>query len=296
MTRKDRGKILVGTASWSDPGFIKDWYPKSIPASERLGFYAQFFNLVELNSSFYGIPNPRQMERWAEQTPPDFTFDVKLHKLLSRHSAKPDSLPPDLRKGAELFGDKISLTPKIEEAVAKKFLQAVAPLEQTGKMGAFLLQLSPSFSPRKHRLDELEHLLGLFEGRKIAVELRNRGWVQEEQLPETTAFFKSHKATWVVVDAPESAHFMVMPTVSLVTNPDLAYMRLHGRNEEGYVKGRTVADRFNYLYSDQELREIKEKVTEIAKEARETHVIYNNNASDYAIQSAKTFQEMLPAR
>jgi uncharacterized protein YecE (DUF72 family) len=287
------GRILVGTASWSDPGFIKDWYPKTIPASERLSFYSQFFNLVELNSSFYGIPNRRQVERWAEQTPPGFVFDVKLHKLLSRHSAKPDSLPPGLRKQAGLIGDKISLTPEIEEAVAKQFLQEMKPLEEAGKMGAFLLQLSPSFSPRGHRLEELEHLFSLLEGRKLAVELRNRSWVKEDRLAETLQFFQKHQTAWVVVDAPESEHFMVMPTIAMVTNPDLAYMRLHGRNEEGYVKGRTVADRFNYLYSDEELREIKDKVADIAQQAKETHVIYNNNASDYAIQSALKFQKLI---
>ncbi|MGV3772700.1 MAG: DUF72 domain-containing protein [Verrucomicrobiales bacterium] len=291
-----RGKILVGTASWSDPGFIADWYPKSVAASERLRFYAQFFNLVELNSSFYGIPNQRQAERWCEQTPTGFVFDVKLHKLLSRHSAKPDSLPPDLRKKAELFGDKLSLTPKIEAAVAARFLEEITPLSEAGKLGALLLQLSPVFSPRNHKLEELEHLFGLFEKQKLAVELRNRSWVKDERIGKTVEFFEKQRVSWVVVDAPESEHFMVMPTISVVTNPQLAYMRMHGRNEEGFVKGRTVAERFNYLYSDEELKGIKEKVVEIAAEARETHVIYNNNASDYAIQSAMKFQSMIGAK
>lgn len=290
---KGQGKILVGTASWSDPGFIADWYPKTVSASERLSFYARYFDLVELNSSFYGIPNQKQAERWCQQTPKDFIFDVKLHKLLSRHSAKPDSLPPDLRKKAELFGDKISLTPKIEQAVVERFLKEIAPLKEAGKLGALLLQLSPAFSPRSHKLEELDHLFQLLADYKLAVELRNRSWVNDERIESTVEFFQKHKVSWVVVDAPESEHFMVMPTISMVTNPQLAYMRLHGRNEEGYVKGRTVAERFNYLYSDQELKEIKEKVTEIAEEARETHVIYNNNASDYAIQSALKFQGMV---
>src|SRR5947208_17172090 len=95
-------KILVGTASWSDPGFVADWYPKKLPASERLPYYAEHFNLVELNSSFYAIPNHFQVERWCDQTPEKFTFDVKLHKLLSRHSTPANLLPPDLRKLAEL--------------------------------------------------------------------------------------------------------------------------------------------------------------------------------------------------
>ena len=91
-------EILVGTASWSDPGFVADWYPKGLPASRRLPWYAERLNLVELNSSFYGIPREPQVESWCRQTPDGFVFDVKLHKLLSRHSSKPELLPPDLRK------------------------------------------------------------------------------------------------------------------------------------------------------------------------------------------------------
>src|SRR5687768_594145 len=107
------GKILVGTASWSDPGFIADWYPRKLSPSERLPYYAEHFNLVELNSSFYGIPARKTVERWCVQTPAQFTFDVKLHKLLSRHSAKADSLPRSLRSLAMLKGEKIQLTPKL---------------------------------------------------------------------------------------------------------------------------------------------------------------------------------------
>ena len=91
------GRILVGTASWSDPGFVERWYPKKMPAGERLGWYAQHFELVEVNSTFYSVPEPRMVERWCAATPDDFMFDVKLHQLFSFHSTPAKLLPPELQ-------------------------------------------------------------------------------------------------------------------------------------------------------------------------------------------------------
>src|SRR5438132_259767 len=91
------GIIRVGTASWSDPGFVKDWYPKGLPSKERLPWYAEHFRLVEVNTSFYAVPAPEVVANWCEQTPSDFVFDVKLHQLLSRHSTPVKMLPADLR-------------------------------------------------------------------------------------------------------------------------------------------------------------------------------------------------------
>ena len=81
------GRILVGTSSWADPGFVKEWYPPKLPAKERLAWYAQRFEFVELNSSFYAIPDRNSARGWVEVTPDGFTFDVKAHRALSRHSA-----------------------------------------------------------------------------------------------------------------------------------------------------------------------------------------------------------------
>ena len=289
-----RGKILVGTASWSDPGFITDWYPKTVAASDRLRYYSEHFNFVELNSSFYGIPSEKQVEKWCRETPQDFVFDVKLHKLLSRHSTTLRDLPPGLRPAAKVNPKgKIQLTDKLEERVAKQFMEAVAPFSYSGKLGAFLLQLSPGFSPRSNRLEELDHLLSLFTGKKLALEFRNKGWVDDTHIEELARYCERKKITFVSVDAPEATHFTVFPYLELVTNPELAYMRCHGRNAEGYIRGRTVAARFNHQYTEEELQEIASRALALSEKARETHVVYNNNASDYAIQSASRFQQLI---
>ncbi|MBM3832936.1 MAG: DUF72 domain-containing protein [Verrucomicrobia bacterium] len=287
------GKIFVGTSSWSDPGFIADWYPKTLPASERLPYYAEHFNLVELNSSFYGIPVQRMVKRWCEQTPSDFLFDVKLHRLLSRHSAMPNSLPTVLRAEAEIRNGKLVLDAKLEKMVALYFLEQIKPFLECGKMGALLLQLSPSFSPTEHQLAELDPLLEVLSSHRVAVELRNRKWLDDGQAADTTRYFKERRISFVAVDAPESEHFMVMPRLDLVTNPTLAYMRLHGRNTRGFIAGKTVAERFDYQYSEEELQEIAARAAAMAGEAEETHVLYNNNSSDYALKSAARFRTIL---
>src|SRR5688572_8910464 len=180
---RPKSKILVGTASWSDPGFVEHWYPKKMPAGERLAWYAQHFEMVEVNSTFYSVPEPRMVERWCRSTPAGFIFDVKLHQLLSRHSTNRKMLPPALQKTAETDAKgKVKLTAKIEKAMIDQFRRAIESLRGEGKLGALLLQLSPAFSPKRHRLTELEELLGAFEQYRLAVELRNRNWVEGENL------------------------------------------------------------------------------------------------------------------
>ena len=144
--------------------------------------------------------------------------------------------------------------------VAERILAEVEPLREASKLGTFLLQLSPLFSPRKHKLEELEHLASLFRDEPLAIELRNRNWLHRRNREETLAFFQSKRLPLVLVDAPESEHFTVMQSENLVTSPKLAYLRLHGRNERGYIAGKSVAERFNYDYSDYEIAGVATRV------------------------------------
>ena len=285
-------KILVGTASWTDPGFIAKWYPKAVRAADRLAWYSEHFNLVEVNSSFYAVPTRAQVKRWCEQTPAGFVFDVKLHRLLSRHSAGPETLPPDLRKLARVDNGKVRLTPELERALTKRFLDELEPFRREDKLGALLLQLSPSFSPRANKLDDLDHLFESLDKSPVAVELRNRNWVTGDQRAATLAFFKDRKIPLVSVDAPADKHFMIMPSEDYVTG-DLAYLRCHGRNAEGYLKGKTVAARFNYLYDAQEVKDLAARAAKMAAQAPAIHVILNNNADDYAPRNAADLRKVL---
>ena len=289
------GKILVGTASWSDPGFVETWYPKKMPAGERLGWYAQHFELVEVNSTFYSVPEPRMVERWCAATPNEFTFDVKLHQLFSFHSTPAKLLPPDLQRRAETDArGNVKSTPHLQEAMLKSFLRPMSIIRNAGKLGVLLLQLSPAFSPRKHQLKELEPLIDMLSGYELAIEFRNRNWAVGDQLQSTIDFVREHRAIFVNVDAPASDHFTVMPSdVDQVTNPKTAYLRLHGRNAKAYITGKTVAARFDYDYKDNEITEVAERSKKLAREARDVHVIFNNNYLDYAPHAALRLRKAL---
>lgn len=329
------GRILVGTSSWADPGFVKEWYPPGMPAGQRLGWYAERFEAVELNASFYAVPERGTVRRWVEVTPDGFTFDVKLHRLLSRHSAGLDSLPPSLRERARTTArGRVVLDEGLELALVQELLDAIEPLESAGKLGALLLQTTPAFKPRRSgrdgsphdsedagqgrdgsphdrehararddlasaeppradRLVELEPLVEAVAPRKLALELRNRHWVEGEQLSETLAWCSEHGVAFVCVDAPPGDHFSIMPAVDAVTRDDLAYVRLHGRDTQGYLTGKSVAERFGWVYGDEELEEVAGRARGLADQAAEVHVLFNNNRDDDAPSAARRFRALL---
>lgn len=290
------GEIRIGTASWTDPGFVEDWYPKDLRPSDRLRWYAEHFDLVEINSTFYALPAPASVRRWAQQTPAGFLFDVKLPKVLSRHSMEAKFLPPELRSRVETNKGVIKLTPATECLVAKHLLEVIEPLQEAGKLGVFLLQLSPAFRPKTHELTELDTLAELFSSHPLAVELRNRDWVTGTRFQETIGYFTQRHVTLVLVDAPQSEHFTVMPGFNSVTDPRLGYFRLHGRNAAGYITGRSVAERFDYDYSPEEVKEIAERIRRADKEVERLHVIANNNRSNYAPKLAEALRKQIGLR
>src|SRR6516165_1093661 len=280
----DAGKILIGTASWSDPGFVERWYPKKMAAHERLAWYAQHFDMVEVNSTFYSVPDSRTVERWCATTPNHFTFDVKLHQLLSFHSTHRKLLPPELQRIAHTDAKgRVTATPTLRGALLKSFLRPTSILQSAGKLGVFLLQLSPAFSPRKHELTELEPLAKQLRGYPLAIEFRNRNWVVGDQLGSTMNFLREHHLGFVNVDAPAADHFSIVPSdLNEITNPDFAYLRLHGRDAKAYLTGKTVAARFNYDYSDAEISDVAERSKKLARDVKAVHVVFNNNNLDYA--------------
>jgi len=287
------GEILVGTSSWADPGFVKEWYPQGLAARERLPYYAKRFRYVELNSSFYAIPDRNTVRKWAEETPDDFVFDVKVHRALSRHAAELDSLPPDLRDEATTNErGRVVLTPELEETLAHRLVEEVAPLG--GKLGVLLAQLTPAFSPSRRKLSELDGLVDALRPHRLAIELRHRGWVAEKRRDETLAWFSERGVAFVSVDAPRADQFQIMPSeLDAVTDDSVAYLRAHGRNAQGYLTGKTVAERFGWRYEDDELEEIAGRARGMAEQAAEVHVAFNNNRGDDAPTAAQRFQALL---
>jgi uncharacterized protein YecE (DUF72 family) len=235
------------------------------------------------------------VERWCRNTPNDFIFDVKLPQLLSHHSTPAKFLPPALRREAEIdAGGRVKLTPDLEESTVDLFLKSMSILSKEEKLGAFLLQLSPAFSPRKHELGELESLIKLLRGFSLAIEFRNRNWAVGDQLGSTIEFLRKHKVSFVNVDAPATEHFTIMPPdLNEITSRRVAYLRLHGRDAKAYLTGKTVAARFNYDYSPKEIEEVAERARKLGKDANEVHVVFNNNALDFAPAAASRLRAAL---
>jgi uncharacterized protein YecE (DUF72 family) len=288
------GRIVVGTSSWSDPGFVEEWYPPDLAPRDRLAWYAERFEAVEVNSTFYAVPAAGTTARWVEQTPDDFTFDVKLHRLLSRHAAAPDSLPRALRDRADVGPrGKVKLDRRLECALADLILEATEPLRQGGRVSTFLLQLSPAFTPDDHRLDELAPLIERLAPTPAAVEFRHRAWVAQKRREGTLAWLEDHNAVYVCVDAPQGRAPTMMPPLDAATRHDVAYLRAHGRNAEGYMRGRTVAERFGHDYTDSELGELESRAGDLAAQTDTVRLMFNNNRGGDAPRAALRMRERL---
>jgi uncharacterized protein YecE (DUF72 family) len=286
--------IVVGTSSWADPGFVEHWYPKGLPAKERLSFYAERFDAVELNSSFYAIPATSTAEGWAKQTPDGFRFDVKLHRLLSRHASQLKELPKDLRDEVETNErGRVLLDDALQDEMVRRTAEAMKPLADAGKLSGYLLQLTPAFDPRQNKLDELAPVIDGLSPVPVAVEFRRRSWASSKRFEGVLDWLSAHDAVFVCVDTPPGDHVPIFPPIDAVTDDALAYMRCHGRNTEGYLHGRSVAERFDYDYSTDELEEIAGRVRALDSDAEQVHVMFNNNARELAPKAARGLRTIL---
>jgi uncharacterized protein YecE (DUF72 family) len=286
--------IVVGTSSWADPGFVERWYPQGLPSTERLPFYAERFEAVELNSSFYAIPAASTVEGWTKATPDGFRFDVKLHKLLSRHSARLTELPADLRDDAETTDrGRVVADPGLVDEMVRRTAESFRPLADADKLGAYLLQLTPAFDPRRNELDELAPVIEGLAPTPVAVEFRRRGWASSKRFESVLDWLSAHHAVFVCVDSPPGDHVPIFPPIDAATTDSLAYMRCHGRNTEGYLHGRSVAERFDYDYPTEELEEIAGRARALEAEAEQVHVMFNNNARELAPKAARALRGIL---
>ncbi len=194
----------------------------------------------------------------------------------------------------------VILTPELEHAVAARFLDELKPLEQAGKLGALLLQMTPGFAPRTADLTALEPLLQQLKGsgkesRRVVLELRHHNWLDEGHRDQTSAFLREQGVTLASIDGPpaDAKHFTIMPTLDEITDGRLAYLRLHGRDAKAYLTGKTVAERFHYDYSDAEIAEVSERALHLADQADEVHVVFNNNSRDFAPVAAERLRRKL---
>jgi uncharacterized protein YecE (DUF72 family) len=293
--------ILVGTASWTDKTLIDCGrsYPKEAKTPEaRLRYYASIFPLVEVDSSYYGIPAPANANAWAERTPEHFIFNVKAFRLFTGHQTDPKVLHKDIK---EALGSTKTLyyrsTPAdIRDELWRRFIDAISPLKNAGKLGLVHFQFPPWLQCNREGHAHVLHCIEMMAGHACSVEFRHESWWTEAQRAGTIDFLRELRAVHTIVDGPQGFANSV-PLLAETTNPDYALVRLHGRNVDTYnVKGAaSAAERFDYDYPDQELREIMAEVVRLAYKVKHAHVIFNNCDEDKGQRNGISFMKMLLA-
>ncbi|HVU01770.1 MAG TPA: DUF72 domain-containing protein [Polyangiaceae bacterium] len=291
--------VLHGTAGWTDRSLLEAglFYPRGLKTGkERLAFYAKHFPVVEVDATYYTIPSPEVARGWVASTPSEFVFDVKAHPVFTGHPIDVTRLSRELRaripesEGARIRPDR--LPPEVGGLLVDAFRDFVAPLVEAGRLGAVFVQFPPWFSSTRGNARRLEKVRESLRGLPIAVEFRHGSWLEPARLPRVTALLRDLGASYVVVDEPAVRGGGVPPTV-LVTNDDLAVVRFHGHNVAGWHRGASVAERFDYLYSPEELAAWVPAVKNLSGRARRVHAIFNNCVRNYAVLDAKGLSVLL---
>jgi uncharacterized protein YecE (DUF72 family) len=272
--------VRLGTCSWADESLSKYWYPPGVKAGERLAWYATHFDTVEVDSTYYRLPVEEMVARWAERTPDGFVMHVKAFGVMTRHPVKAEQLPPDLRDEAPLDEKgRVDRPPREFRAeIFRRFNEALEPLRAAGKLGGILFQFPPYVVFRDRSFEYLEWAKEQLGDDELLVEFRHASWLADENRQETLRFLERLGATHVIVDAPriEGARNLV-PTVLALTSPTL-YVRFHGRNAGTWNKrGGGAQERFDHLYSEDELREWVDPLRELAGESEQAFALMNTN-------------------
>jgi uncharacterized protein YecE (DUF72 family) len=293
------GRLRVGTASWTDKTLLESgWYPPGANTpEERLKFYAEKFDVVEVDSTYYGLPTERNAALWVERTPKDFTFDVKAFSLMTGHPLHVRGIPKDLRQALP-EGQRISakdVPPDVVDRVWHIFREALMPLHSAGKLGLVMFQYPQWFMPGKRAREEILAARERLPDYQMAVELRQGAWfADEDAVRKTFDFLRSEGIPYVAVDMPQGFKVSV-PPVAEATSDRFAVIRFHGRRGETWTKKNIhPTERFRYDYTDQELEEWVPRAEQLAKETEETHALFNNCYRDYAVRNARTFGDLVP--
>jgi uncharacterized protein YecE (DUF72 family) len=262
--------VRLGTCSFADEGLLKSWYPRGVStAKARLAYYAERFDTTEVDSPYYHLPDPAVTGRWAQRTPPEFTFHVKAHASMTGHE------PAD----------------QVEAFAA--FRASIEPLELSGKLRGILLQYHPRFVKSAEAKRELETVRGLLDPLVPLIEFRHRSWLEEDERADTFSFLERNGLAVVSVDAPPTRASNVLPTFAATTH-SVAYVRFHGRNVKTWnIKSEKSWERFDWMYSAEELAGWVDDLGRLAGEADEVYAMFNNNRDDFAPRSATILRGLL---
>jgi uncharacterized protein YecE (DUF72 family) len=295
-------RILVGIASWTDPSMTARgvFYPDRMTrAEERLKYYASRFPMVEVDSTYYALPSRNTASLWAERTPAGFTFNVKAHALMTGQPSEVVRLPKEIKAllPESLAGRQriyaTDLPPEILDAVWLWFLDALEPLRESGRMGSILMQFPKWITPTRENAALIEDARLRLEGWRVAVEFRNRLWLEERLRQRTLDLLRRNSLAFVCVDSPPGFDSS-LPAVAEATSGDLAVVRFHGRNTDTWeAKVTQVSQRFRYLYDEEQLKGWLPGIRAISEQAQEVHLVFNNCYGNYATTNALETAAML---
>lgn len=265
--------LFVGTSGWSYPKGEGAWdgifYPPKLADKDKLTFYAQYFNTVEINSSFYRPPSLYAARAWATKVPDDFRFTAKLWQKFTH---------------PKMFEAATGQPWQVQDEDFGVFAEGIGPLAEAGKLGPLLAQFPTSFRPTAETLAYLEDLIRRMRGAgfRLAVELRHREWTESPETAAIRSFMEAQRVAWVMIDEPRfKTSIRNVPLTS-----DTAYLRFHGRNYKNWWRHGESEDRYNYLYTPDEQRHIAEDVHEVASHTSETYAFYNNHYGAKAVVNA----------
>jgi uncharacterized protein YecE (DUF72 family) len=283
--------VRVGTSGWSYPSGLGTWngifYPprgaRGFRATDELSFYAEHFDTVEVNSTFYRPPAARTTARWVAQTPDRFEFSVKLYQKFT-HAMTVGHGPQ--------AGDRAQAASSLPRPTPDDvgiFKAGIEPIAASGKLGAVLAQFPPGFHHDRASLDYIATLLETFRDYPMAIELRHRSW--SDAGAATADLLGRFQAAWVQIDEPK---FRQSIRQNLVANIErLSYMRLHGRNAAQWWSPELPEDRYNYLYSREELRPFAAAVTAARSEVRKAYLYLNNHFAAKSVVNATVLKHEL---
>jgi uncharacterized protein YecE (DUF72 family) len=262
--------VRLGTCSFADEGLLKAWYPRGVSTSRaRLRYYAERFDTTEVDSPYYHLPDPGVTRNWAQRTPPEFTFHVKAHKTMTFHDGEPT-----------------------DDAFAE-FRTSLRPLELSGKLRSVLLQYHPRFTKTPAAMAELERAPERLAPLVPLVEFRHRSWMEPDERADTIAFLERTGLAYVSLDSPMTRASNVVARHAVATHA-VAYVRFHGRNAKTWnIKAEKSSERFNWMYSQDELEEWVPKLERLAGDADEVYAMFNNNRDDFAPRSAVLLRGLL---
>jgi uncharacterized protein YecE (DUF72 family) len=292
--------ILVGTASWTDRTLLacgRFYPPYADTAEARLRHYASRFPIAEVDSSFYALPSASNAQAWATRTPPDFVFNVKAFRLFTGHQTPLSALDAELRRelpGVDREAVFIDQVPRdIRREAWRRFVFALEPLRMAGKLGAVHFQFPPWIRADARGQARVADCVAQLEDHAASVEFRHRSWFEPRQAASTLGFLRDLRAAHTVVDAPQGFDNTV-PAVWETTRPDLAIVRLHGRNTLTWAGGGDASSsRFTYEYTTAELEALARQVRALAQRAERTHVILNTNFEDQGVRNAQGLMQAL---